>query len=189
MTGRPRVWQQNVGIMDGVGVLELSHPDGRRATHYFDPDRLDEVAELNWHGSDGYAKTWRGPLRTTLQQLMLDFEGSSRAVMVDHLNRNTFDSRSSNLAIKTVRGNQHNRSDQSKHGANIKRGFGKNSVNPTYEVTMYIGGRFVYRPGFKNLESAQQCRAVFLSIAFSVDAGERDVPTREELVAIARRFR
>lgn len=176
--GSVRVWSQQTGIVDGVGVLQLSHPDGRSATHYFDAVLLDVVERYYWRGVKGYAQTYDSSTGKHTRLHWLHF-GDRGINEVDHLNHDTFDSRRENLELKSKRSNQHNRKRQSEYGDNIY------ATRYSFVVHVVFNKRPLFQPGFKTLEQATVCRDRFLEIAHSFDTGERPIPTKDELRAIA----
>lgn len=176
-----RKWSQQIGVMDGVGVLQLEHPDGRQATHWFDADLFSEVSLHNWHDSRGYAITTRNGEKIRLHWLPTGIaHGVGFSINVDHKNHNTYDSRRSNLRVVPTRENGHNRLDQSKDGACIVL-----NRPGCYQVRVAFGKYRVFTPGFNSLLSAKECKLRYLEIANECGMGIRPVPTKTELKTIS----
>lgn len=173
-----RVWQQEVGVMDGIGVLRIWHQDGRDFIHYFDADRVDEVAARNWRAwgsQDRYAHS-----KEYLHRLMCP--GSP---VVDHINRDTYDSRSCNLRRSTDRANKRNHRRVGPWGPCVFR-----TVDGTYQVRVsFRKGRYPALPCFKTPEQAMEFRDIMVDICDAFDAGSREEPTKEEMMSIADRIR
>lgn len=179
------VWQQSVGVMDGIGVLCLEHPDGRSVIHYFDAHLYTEVVRHNWSPSGSYVGTRKGIERIYLHWLAFGKSaGHGKTLHVDHKDKNTFDSRVENLREASCRSNHHNRVGQSDEWISItKTDWG------SYSVRVRFGKGRPYCPGFKNPAQAKACRDSYLELASRFDSGEVDMPTREELKAIAERIK
>jgi hypothetical protein len=101
---------------------------------------------------------------------------------VDHLSRDIFDCRASNLIVTTARGNAQNRL-HGPFGLNI------NAYKNSFCVHVYIGGQLIFQPSFLTVDKAKQCRSEYLQIADDVEKGLRAMPLKLELKSISDHIR
>lgn len=183
--GAKRVWSQQVTVEDGIGYLRLSHPDGRTATHLFSPRLFDEVIACNWHEHiKGYAQTKLSGFTTSLHALAMNLTpGRGRDNAVDHIDRNSRNSQDYNLRLASIRMNAMNRADQSRLGTGIA------TNHNGFLVQIAFGAKRIFTPSFKTIETATQCRDVYLVLAREYDLGSRALPTKEELQIISTSLR
>lgn len=169
-------------IKNGVAVLEILHSYGVVFSHIYDVDLYPIVSNAHWgQHYKGYAEGRVNGKKVYLHQV--GFIERPEGLQVDHIDRNKCDSRGQNLRLVTPRQNQMNKSNVSIYGYGIQ--FHRNR----YIVRTSFKGDNVYRPSFKSLEAATECRDKFVEIAMSMDAGDRKQPTPFELRTIADNIR
>lgn len=182
-----RTWSQKIYVRAGtrVGVLELEDGQGNCYTHLFDSDILEEVNRYSWVEKAKYAIGNLQRENVFLHRLSLNLKGqTSLKEEVDHIDRDTRNSRRYNLRITTRRGNGHNQSNHGEWGPGIILHNEK-----YYRVQIKFNNKRIFRPSFKTIEDAKICRDTYVDLGHKYDAGLIPLPTKEELKKISESIR
>lgn len=180
-----RVWHNFIYVDPryDVGVLELSHPDGRNFTHLFDSDCLDFVHAHHWsplrQGGSGlkYTRTYLGHNKfMLLHHLPFYLRGITIPRQVDHLNRNSYDSRFANLRLATPRQNILNSS--STRGVPHMNPYSKDGG---FRVGIHFAGKRTYSPVIDNEQLAIKLAGVYSQLGVLFDEGRIPRPTTEQM--------
>jgi hypothetical protein len=179
-----RNWLQEVFEQDGHGFLKLTSMTTRIVYKYiFDAEYVDFVKAHTWRSVNGYALSWDGRKRTIKLEWMYFTDEQRQGREVDHISRNTFDCRSSNVRVVHRRVNNLNKSNSAQY-SNIQ------GTHNGWNVRVAFNKEIVYRPSFNyklsdSLDRALLCVRLYSVIAEVFDSGLTPKPFRSQLRFIA----
>lgn len=175
---------QRVEVINEEVALTLIYPNGEEFTYWIDLDLLEKVNEFNWYrlGKNDLARTGERFDRGYLHWLPLG--KPPEGMKIHHIDGDLQNCRRKNLQIVSHRTRSHHLDNHGEWGPCINYELirGKYEV---WRVNIAIGGKPIYKPGFRDPDMAVACRDAYLLIAHQVDGKERALPSKEELKAIS----
>lgn len=121
---------------------------------WFDLEDYDKIKDYNWYiDTKGYVRT-SNPSRR-MHRIILELEDKN--IMVDHIHKNKFDNRKSELRIATNSQNQMNRDIPSKNTSGF-RGISWHKNKQAWIAQIGVNGKLKYLGIFKDIEDAIKVR-------------------------------
>lgn len=186
---RERTWENLVYTKDEVGVLEIYQIHGdKRFVHYFDASYFDYIASRHWsiygngNGTYGhYARTAGGARgkRILLHHVPFILQGICISNYVDHISRNTYDSREQNLRLVTNREN-HLNSRNSTAAPNLSYDIKFKQWRPRVRINR----KQMYSPVITDYELAKKIAETYGKIGVLFDGSVIVEPTRDQMIQV-----
>lgn len=149
--------KKKVEVLEKYAILYVN-----KYKYLIDLDDVDKVRDLNWtyiSHKCPYARSTKGLL---LHRLIMN---CPEDMVVDHIDRNIFDNRKSNLRIVSRLINANNKT---KSECNTKTGYEGITVDlrwkPKYKVRMQVNGKRIYFGQYPTLEQAIRVRDEVLKL-------------------------